>query len=529
LRPRSFDPVEVDDGQRPTQTEDAADTFGSTRVTFSRLDLNHQPLLSWLHISDLHIRDDHGSGRLEIARLIDDLKNRDAWYKNEFEEWVGPPAPTVVFVSGDLAYSGDARGRREYAATKRYLEKLCQAISVPTDRVFMVPGNHDVHRGALDSDQVPGARTNPESSDVFIQRRFQNYLTMSSHFAYVEKLGDCGSWRADIQGAGNAPIRVVGLNTALISGMGPGEDEPGGLRLDERTREAITGVHAPRQRDGITIVLMHHPASWLNQMPNLGNGTIVLHGHTHEPGVARVESGNNDTITVISGAVRLHGKSGTGFERLGYNAGAIYSDDDAYRIKIWPRSYHSKDPREDGQYYLDVVNVPSGSYFKRFRWGIEGESKPSTRHKHFGGRALRGENSSPEEPTKIWIAAHSAWHTFRPTGGSSAWDARLFGAGASLGPGELDGDIWKPLVERIKRDSGERLAFKILLAHPYGVEARCVRRNQVIEEPDRHAEKDFFRTLKALQLLPKLSDSSGRAARVLRGDQGMAAVRVEAS
>ena len=55
------------------------------------------------------------------------------------------------------------------------------------------------------------------------------------------------------------------------------------------------------------------------------------------------------------------------------------------------------------------------------------------------------------------------------------------------------------MLERIQYNENERFQISILLAHPYGAEAKCVLRNQLIKEKHRHAERDFFRTLRSIQ------------------------------
>lgn len=52
--------------------------------------MNHLPMFSWLHISDLHIKNRDGSGRDEIAALIEDLQRRGSGVLPEKENRRSP-------------------------------------------------------------------------------------------------------------------------------------------------------------------------------------------------------------------------------------------------------------------------------------------------------------------------------------------------------------------------------------------------------------------------------------------------------
>jgi 3',5'-cyclic AMP phosphodiesterase CpdA len=52
----------------------------------------------------------------------------------------------MAFVTGDLALSGSSQ---EYVAVREFLNRLSVAACVPLERVFCVPGNHDVDRSRI--------------------------------------------------------------------------------------------------------------------------------------------------------------------------------------------------------------------------------------------------------------------------------------------------------------------------------------------------------------------------------------------
>src|SRR5262245_24194341 len=93
-----------------------------------------------LHISDLHIRiDDNGPDGWRLRRVLG-----PAWEKNIDEIIQDGPVDLICF-TGDLAYSGRAE---EYEMVTRFIRALLQRTRLPPQRLFIVPGNHDIDRRA---------------------------------------------------------------------------------------------------------------------------------------------------------------------------------------------------------------------------------------------------------------------------------------------------------------------------------------------------------------------------------------------
>lgn len=89
-------------------------------------------MIRWLHISDLHL----GSSDMSTDMLRDDLLK---FLRRERLQC------DYVFCTGDIRTAGseDSAFTNEMA---EYLRQLCKAVGVPIDRLFIVPGNHDVKR-----------------------------------------------------------------------------------------------------------------------------------------------------------------------------------------------------------------------------------------------------------------------------------------------------------------------------------------------------------------------------------------------
>lgn len=88
--------------------------------------------ISWLHVSDLHINQNGTETARLRKKLIEYLKLK---YKR-FD---------YVFITGDLRYAPSSP--EGYSAdTVSYIRELINTLGVPVERLFIVPGNHDVHR-----------------------------------------------------------------------------------------------------------------------------------------------------------------------------------------------------------------------------------------------------------------------------------------------------------------------------------------------------------------------------------------------
>nr|VFJ95018.1 MAG: Calcineurin-like phosphoesterase superfamily domain-containing protein [Candidatus Kentron sp. LFY] len=92
-----------------------------------------------LHISDIHFRaPDCTTPDLDPERpfrihLLRDARNRIAT--------LGPVG--AILVTGDIAYKADPV---EYDTAFRWLEELANLCECPLERVYVVPGNHDLAR-----------------------------------------------------------------------------------------------------------------------------------------------------------------------------------------------------------------------------------------------------------------------------------------------------------------------------------------------------------------------------------------------
>lgn len=322
------------------------------------------PLFTWLHLSDIH--EGHGSKRYTFDQ-------KQVWRQLEqdvreaIRKHVAPP-PNAIFITGDIASTGAAH---EYEAIGPKLRALARELFIPDTSIYTVPGNHDVQRSAgqegLLKPAFAGVRNTGriddalESKDLekLLATRFQNYLDFAKRYAPAS---DKLYWSQQHK-AGRLALRIVGLNTALLSA---GDDDRSHLVLGlKQIHETLDGTG-----NELVILLTHHPLNWMQDGAEVekrlrGLTHIYLHGHVHNPeSNANRAGGGQEWLTICAGAVHAD-ESGDDDKAIGhgYSFGAVGVDEkNELVVEIWPRRYSLK----QAGFRIDWENVDP------FR--------PSTRH-----------------------------------------------------------------------------------------------------------------------------------------------------
>lgn len=286
-------------------------------------------LASWIHVSDLHFghgtADHQWNQQRVLGELISDVQEL---VKTEVVR-----RPDFIFVTGDIAFSGGARtpatGDSEYELAAKWIKKLQDTVAITRERVFVVPGNHDVDRTA-DADvrrMLRLARMGHETIDALLQdpRELDRLRSrMARYLSFAQGFG------------------------AMLPPAGPSE---------------------------VTVVLGHHPAAggWLADEKDLDgaldeHAAVYLSGHVHEARSRLVQSGAGDgCLRVSTGAAHAEAAPADAPPTShGYNFGAlVVLASGELAVRIWPRRWSIDRPR----FEVDTANARKNRDYAEHRLG----------------------------------------------------------------------------------------------------------------------------------------------------------------
>jgi tetratricopeptide (TPR) repeat protein/3',5'-cyclic AMP phosphodiesterase CpdA len=283
-----------------------------------------------VHLSDLHARSVDGP-QAERARREAPLRCRvigAEWDRNLAAiRDDGVPVDLIVF-TGDLADWADAT---DYTAGVEFLERTRTALDVPRDRLFVVPGNHDIARrtepaawrairSGFGRAALAGSRwmAGGEAPGGFDDRWRDAIFERQAAFwkAMTVDLGrpELGPWlhphgrlgyhiQVPLDGL-DAPLWVIGLDTSWLAGD---DADTGALRLTEHQVELLA-TDGRNSLPGFRLALMHHRFSDLADGERtrrlLANRVdLVLHGHQHEPAVEPWAGPDHDLLVLAAGCL----------------------------------------------------------------------------------------------------------------------------------------------------------------------------------------------------------------------------------
>src|ERR1022692_243320 len=114
--------------------------------------------LQFLHISDLHAKGAHEMEPWRRRRVLG-----DAWLRNLETLRQQQGGLHFIFFTGDAVQSGKPD---VYAETTGFFQALCDAFDIGLERLFLVPGNHDIDRAVQKNAWEPMRMRLATSTDV---------------------------------------------------------------------------------------------------------------------------------------------------------------------------------------------------------------------------------------------------------------------------------------------------------------------------------------------------------------------------
>lgn len=332
--------------------------------------------ITWLHLSDWHEgAEDYDQSLVQFDRLsvvlpklIEDIRNRQE-ISSELSQ-----VDFIVF-SGDVAFSGE---KEQYEkAYQHFFEPILKATSLTKDKLFIVPGNHDLDRKVVkhtdysavlkkpfgdgedfktDEDVKQALTNNEERFNALLKpfstfKQFLGETTQQNQADY-----SCFLSLKDINGR---QVALLGINSALMAGREKnsqgeigdyGKLIVGEPQVDELIKKA--------QDFDVRIAVLHHPFEWLTEFDRseikkllTKNCHFILCGHQHESQIYQVQGLEGDYIIIPAGASYVARKypNGYNFVHLDFNSqrGKIYLRRWSNRQRAWMKD---EEAYNDGEY-----------------------------------------------------------------------------------------------------------------------------------------------------------------------------------
>lgn len=269
--------------------------------------------LTWLHLSDIHF-----SPKTEWR----DSESRESLlvYLNSLLNEASHPKLDLIFCTGDIAF-GEGRGlllSEQYKQARDFFDRLLKVCNISKDRLFIVPGNHDVNRALVNIDAQNALTALSKQAASHIDLINQRFNDKSLEFKdAIKRLDSYGDFVSDylphqIDETGRhayarkikikeIDISIAGFNSAW-SAAGDEDDRHLWLAAATQFNAASSFSFAVDVRIG----LIHHPVDWLNQaerqvaIPRISSDfDFWLHGHSHDAWLTPTQS----NITIGAGAV----------------------------------------------------------------------------------------------------------------------------------------------------------------------------------------------------------------------------------
>jgi formylglycine-generating enzyme required for sulfatase activity/predicted phosphodiesterase len=272
--------------------------------------------LTWLHISDLHLPEKVSGNEY--------LSNSKTIAHRELCNWIRAEKvkPDLIFFTGDFAHKGqhavlkESTGKPSLATT--FFDDLRKAANLDRERLFIVPGNHDVSREAMIKKKLKRSLdTKDEYTQYFttcgnlkagyphIAQGLKCFSTWYNNYfkgireEYPQKT-TCSLQTLSIKGH---KISILLLNSTMF--CFDSDTDSGKLVIGKDLLDTALHSNGKVDMPELTLALVHHPLSYLSWIEKrtvtaslIPKTDLLLLGHNHETGVDW-----NDYPVIASGSM----------------------------------------------------------------------------------------------------------------------------------------------------------------------------------------------------------------------------------
>ena len=310
--------------------------------------------VTWLHVSDFHLSD---KGPYSQEVILNALVSSVRRFRKEGH------VPDLIFATGDIAQNGKTK---EYAYATEFFNALLDAAGLQKERLFIVPGNHDVDRKmgkglarTLDSNDDADEYLDPETPIPHLTQKLCAFsVWYNDYFSGIRSFPSSTTCSpVELVSIRKSKVAILPLNSALFC---IGDDDHEKLFLGRRFLNDATKQLAQIEAD-LTIALIHHPLDWLSpfEQGNIrakleASVDVLLQGHFHQVVTEKIVAANGGYLKLAAGA---------SYQTRQYPNSAMYATFYGNQVTIFPIRYEDT-PREE--WTLDTSVFPSPSYMGSF-------------------------------------------------------------------------------------------------------------------------------------------------------------------
>ncbi len=283
-------------------------------------------ILRYLHLSDLHFKAlPKTSGRNWTAQSFEqNMVAKSLVETVHMQVKDGNPLDFII-ITGDIAFSGK---QEEYEVAETFCQALLEAANLHGDRLYLVPGNHDVDRNAMtpyhpmmyrfhDQEEISVLLSDPGSACLvrkfaafndFVERVTGTRYFNENNYYLVRTITLKKNQRS-------FRINLAGFNSALFAGY-DGDDKQklalGSLVVDSALQNFCNDAE-------LSIGFLHHPFTAFH--PDEGvcqtrlkqELDLILAGHVHQPDNIYTHDSRGEYLLINAGAAYESRKSANSF------------------------------------------------------------------------------------------------------------------------------------------------------------------------------------------------------------------------
>jgi predicted MPP superfamily phosphohydrolase len=263
-----------------------------------------------LHLSDLHLDSKHLlQQRVVLKALFADIQ-RTVTEQGPYD---------LAFFTGDLIAKGNYSAENAAAAIDEFLLPLLHAAELNPERLFLVPGNHDVDlksQSRMLASAQKSLATDEQVAEYLSEAMKAKVETGLEGFnAIAARLGSRDSetviqnnhYSAYIVDVSGVKVGIAAFNTAWHATGAPLDGDYGRLWVSRMQLDEVVAALASAD---VRVALMHHSVSWLCPKDSanthrqlLIHFDAVFHGHNHEPQATGMVGASNSYFVSNAGCL----------------------------------------------------------------------------------------------------------------------------------------------------------------------------------------------------------------------------------